>query len=741
MKRLPNRAAALAAAAFAVIVLVVVIVVLAGGGSTISHGPESIFQDDDHLLYTDPATVVKTLDILKGLGVNRVRVTIEWAYLAPSPTATAAPAGFDASKPSAYPSGAWARYDRIVKLAKARGIGVDFNVTGPGPAWAMQRAPGALTSGATASVYEPSATAFGRFVHALGTRYSGSYVPRGASHAIPRVDDWSIWNEPNQPAWLAPQWRTVGHRQVPVAPVLYRALADASVGALAATGHTPASDTILVGETAPEGAFLPVPGTNPQRYVSAKSAESAIAPMIFVRALYCVGAHYRPLTGRAASALGCPPKGGPASFVAHNEPLFQATGFSHHPYNFFFAPNVSASFAPFVPLADIGRLEHGLDRIFAAYGVQRKIPIYFTEYGYQTNPPDPSQPVTPAQQARYLNEAAYLAWRDPRVRSMAQFLLYDAGPDPSFPPGSRNYWSTFQTGLLYGPGTPLDGHAKPALTAYALPIWIPNPHPRGGSKLLIWGMLRLAPQGSAHHARIEFRPAHRGRFQTIATVTVPASSIHGYFTTRILPPGPGSIRIAWRSAAGANFTSRAVATTGGRLAPGPTAAVGDPFLAVSNAYALHHTIAPCSFSPAVLQRAQGSIPNDDRQYDQEFVAAIEQARQEQASGACASTPVSAGASTTPASTPVPPAVAPLGHNTALRVGSPTAATDAGLPAPIIILLVLGGLLGAGGAVLAAARMRGWDPLWAAGVRHSWSEAGYRVSGLWAAFADWFRRGR
>ena len=53
--------------------------------------------------------------------------------------------------------------------------------------------------------FEPSARAFGRFVTAVARRYSGRYVPSGAGSPIPRVDFWSVWNEPNQPGWLAPQ--------------------------------------------------------------------------------------------------------------------------------------------------------------------------------------------------------------------------------------------------------------------------------------------------------------------------------------------------------------------------------------------------------------------------------------------------------------------------------------------------------------------------------------------------------
>lgn len=773
-KRPSTRAAA--ALAVAVIALIAAVVLLSStSAQPAAHAPESIFQDDDHLLYSSTATVAHTLDVLKALGVDRVRLTIVWADVAPSAASRTEPANFDAADPAAYQSSAfggspsaWGPYDRVVALAQARGIRVDFNVTAPAPLWAVQPVPASAQSRTHPGLYEPSATAFGQFVQALGTRYSGSYVPPTSSSSptlvllpsltstattkagrpLPRVDFWSIWNEPNQPGWLAPQWRSVGAQQVPNSPRLYRALVREAVKALAATGHSFSTDTILVGETAPEGNVIPVNGSHPQRYVSATAVEDAMTPMEFLRALYCVDSSYRPLTGASAAALGCPRSGSTHSFVTANPGLFQATGFAHHPYFFNLAPGRSSPIPDYVPLADLGRLERGLDHAFSVYGIDRRIPIYLTEYGYQTNPPDPSQIVSPAQQAAYLNQADYMAWRDPRVRSMAQFLLYDVGPDLAYPPSSFQYWgSTFQTGLIYGPGTPLDGRSKPAYTAYALPIWIPAPRSRG-SKLLIWGMLRLAPKGTARKALIQWQPAaHRG-YATIATVDVPTAAVDGYFTTSIKSPGNGSIRIAWHSATGAMFTSRAVgvgtasANAGGTES---TSAGGSAFARVQSAFfaSASQTIPVCEFSPSDLQQAQSSVPNDEQQYDQSLIAAIQQARQEQAVGGCPKrrplgpTPA---ATTTPASTPVPPPVAPLGSDTPLQIGSGTAATDSGLPAPIAILIVLSALVALPLAALGVARLLGWDPARLVRLRHSWAEAGYRLSSLWLAVGDRIRRG-
>src|SRR5258708_129532 len=61
--------------------------------SSSSSGPppryvQSMFQDDDHLVYTTTLGATSTLDRLKSLGVDTVRVTMLWKAIAPQPTAT-----------------------------------------------------------------------------------------------------------------------------------------------------------------------------------------------------------------------------------------------------------------------------------------------------------------------------------------------------------------------------------------------------------------------------------------------------------------------------------------------------------------------------------------------------------------------------------------------------------------------------------------------------------------------------
>jgi hypothetical protein len=494
-----------------------------------------MFQDDQLLIDSPTATVTRTLDELRALGVDRLRLTVLWAAIAPDPLAARAPAGFDAARPGAYPASGWAPYDRVLELARARGIGVDFDLTAPGPLWAM--APGAPVA-AQANHYAPSSAAFAAFAAAVGRRYSGTYRPRGAAAPVPRVSFWSVWNEPNQPGWLAPQWQMRNGSPAIAAARLYRGYVDAATAALARTGH--GGDTVLIGELAPEG--------------SEHAGESApVPPLPFLRALYCVGATDAPLHGAAAVALGCPAAGARSAFVTAHPGLFRATGFAHHPYAFFLAPARSMSDANFAPLADLSRLEQGLDRAFAAYGMTRRLPIYLTEFGYETNPPNPYRGVPPATQAAYLDEAEYLAWLDPRVRTLSQFELRDSPPDRAHRPASLRYWSTFQTGLQY-----LDGRAKPALAAYALPIFIPDPRIGARGTVGVWAMLRAAANGTAQRARIQWRPAH-GDWRTLAVAGTHDPS--GVLIRGVRPPAPGLVRVAWTAGSGRQFVSRSVPVT------------------------------------------------------------------------------------------------------------------------------------------------------------------------------------
>ena len=59
----------------------------------------------------------------------------------------------------------------------------------------------------------------------------------------------------------------------------------------------------------------------------------AMAPLRFLRALYCVDAELQQLRGTPRPLRGCPATAGAsATFAADNPGLFDASGFADHPY-------------------------------------------------------------------------------------------------------------------------------------------------------------------------------------------------------------------------------------------------------------------------------------------------------------------------------------------------------------------------------------------------------------------------
>jgi hypothetical protein len=492
-------------------------------------GPSTMFTPSNVQIATDPAG---SLDELKRLGVDTIHLYMHWADIAPDAASNRRPA-FDAANPAAYPATGWASYDTIIRDTRARGMTVLLDLVAPPPAWAS--GPGAPDP-STQPEWRPSPQQFAQFTQAVGKRYSGHFTPAGSSTPLPRVDFWSIWNEPNLGTELAPQ--ALPHSYVEVSGSLYRGLVDAAWGALHATGH--GHDTILIGEIAPAGATF---GYAPGLF-------AAMAPLRFLRALYCVDASYHPLTGNAAKVRGCPTTTeGTKAFAAQHPGLFQASGFADHPYPQGLAPNVPTPHEPdYAELADLPQLEHALDTLQHVYGSSAHFPIWSTEYGYQTTPPDTEAgTVSPAQAAVYLNWSEYITWLNPRLRSYDQYLMTD---------GSAG---NFATALRFPNGT-----EKPSYAAFRMPLYLPRTTGAKGQSLEVWGCVRPAhnAQLASHrtqHVRIQFAPASGGAFTTVATV--PVTDRYGYFDVHQHFSGSGRVRLSWSYPHGPSVFSRTVDIT------------------------------------------------------------------------------------------------------------------------------------------------------------------------------------
>jgi hypothetical protein len=487
----------------------------------------SIIMDDDQFLYRGDQIASKSLTLARSLGAEAVRATVLWKVVAEGARlsnreiehlktdalrdkARAQRKRFKPTDPRTYPTRNWDRYDNLVKTATQLGMRVYFTITGPGPSYAHRTAP--PSQRANAGTYKPYPSRYRAFVQAVGTRYSGRYRDEnGIRRALPRVTLWSLWNEPNQPGWLSPQWED----GVPASPWLYRQLYHAGYQGLQLSGH--GSDTILFGETAPLGS----PTRGPR---------NGIRPVPFLREVACVAPNGAQYVGPAATARHC------EDFTRIG--ALRASGYAHHPYTKKGAPTVRPTIGDEITIANIGSLGVVLDSVSAQSGgkIPAAMPILLTEFGYESNPPDTRNGVPLMRQAQFNQLAEFLAYVDPRVTATTQFLLRDAAPLTQYPKGSRLYWFTYQSGLLSA-----GGRAKPAAYAYTLPLVILNPGVPGMTGF--WGQLRFRPNGAEDVAIVFWRPADNkkpcgpdGWLQQGEPVK---TSFRGYFTGTFPTPGPG----------------------------------------------------------------------------------------------------------------------------------------------------------------------------------------------------------
>ncbi len=170
--------------------------------------------------------------------------------------------------------------------------------------------------------------------------------------------------------------------------------------------------------------------------------------------------------------------------------------------------------------ADLPRLEDALDRVQHIYGTVRRLPLYLTEYGIETNPPRPDVGTSLSLQATYLNQAEYTAWRDPRVRTLAQYLLRDAAPL------GKSLVSSFATGLTF-----TNGAQKPSYAAYRLPIWLPTTDLGRDQTVEVWGCARPAKLYAGRSV-----PSVQIQLDGKTVRSVPIRNPEGYFDLRVTFP-------------------------------------------------------------------------------------------------------------------------------------------------------------------------------------------------------------
>ncbi len=444
-------------------------VLLALAPATASAAPNQamVFEAPGELL--DDATRDATLDEIRALGVDRVRALVYWRFFAPNASSRTRPAG-DLADPATY-GDQWGRLDRLLAAAAARGIAVQLTLTGPVPKWA--------TRSRASYLRDPDPRLFGQFVQAAGTRYRD------------QVATWSIWNEPNQPQFLLPQYE----RGRAVSPRLYRRLYQAAEAALERSGN--GDDTILMGETSPIG--------NERRVVE---------PLDFLRGSLCLDRRYR-------KARGCG--------------RIDTDGWAHHPYTRSVGPTYRPEDADDVTIGVLPRLTRALDRAAAAGAVRRALPLHLTEFGIQSTP-DPFA-VTLARQAEYIAISERIAYLNPRVRAFSQYLLKDDRPRDARSRAER--YGGFETGLRRS-----DGRPKPAYDAFRTPLVAT----KYGRYDVLWG--RVRPARGRTQVTLEAR-RDGGEWQRVGVVTTSNSAVWG---ARVRHREDQRYRVLWTAPDGRTFT-------------------------------------------------------------------------------------------------------------------------------------------------------------------------------------------
>jgi hypothetical protein len=345
--------------------------------------------DEAQTLY---GPVAKTFATFDELHVQEVRLNLYWG--GPYGVAKKRPAHPTNPDDPAYD---WSLYDRTVDYAAQAGVHVLFSIYGT-PSWA---------NGGKAMNHAPTNPATLRaFAYAAAQRYDGKFMGSDGQ-VIPAVKEWLAWNEPNNPIFLSPQFKRVGKKWVMRSPRDYALICNAVYNGVHQTLIK--SERVACGATAPRGNNQP------------RSARPSISPIAFLLA-------------------------------AHKDGLKRFDAWAHHPY--YQVPSETPSSPPPPPAngaqptaVTLGNISVLIREVTKLYGNKR---IWITEYGYQTNPPDPLAGVSWAKQAKYLTQAFAIASKNRRIDLMLWFLLKD---EPNL--------GGWQSGLItYG------GRHKPSFAAF-----------------------------------------------------------------------------------------------------------------------------------------------------------------------------------------------------------------------------------------------------------------------------------
>jgi len=340
--------------------------------------------DEAFTLYGDPTTAFATLRTLKA---QVIRVNLYWGG---NKWAVAKSRPSDPTDPG-DPAYDWTIYDRLVRYATQYNVKVVFSILFT-PSWA--------NGGKARTVPPTNYNDLVNFSYAAAERYSGLWTapqwqqdPSNPTTKLPlpKVNMWTAWNEPNNPAFLTPQYKRVGSTWRVESGFNYAKICNAVMAGVHSPYLGPLPDEhVACGVTDPKGNDAPA------------TTRASVDPLTFLTA-------------------------------AHKYGMKAPDVFAHNPY-----PDIGALESPnYVPSGktrrrvQIGNINNLLKLISQYYGPKH---LWITEFAYQTNPPNKHFGVSYAKQAQYLTQSYAIARANPRIDMMLWFLVRD---DPT-----KNGWKS-----------------------------------------------------------------------------------------------------------------------------------------------------------------------------------------------------------------------------------------------------------------------------------------------------------
>lgn len=486
------------------------------------HGPLSILEDINHFSGPDTA---QHFDDASALGADVVRVLLAWKDVVPGNAESTAKPNFNATDPNQYVEwdenghprldaqgqkiSKWTKYDTLVQEARRRGLRVLITISSPMPFWASEESFYCVKKQDEDQLqpqddrhvwscgWKPNAREYAKFVTAVGRHFRNQGV-------------WGVtlWNEPNHPAFLLDGQILQGAGSEPLkirSPMYliamrYRKLWFVGRKALRQTARM--TTRVFFSDMA-NGLIAP----DDKEKLCMKNCDKAPADPDYpgpAKCTACGNADDDPQSVRwkfFRYALCLDPADGE---LLEDRMLAKCpeaprrvwtSGIAFHPYS----PSPSV----------LKRSVEIMTGLVDDAAKERRLPanrgIYLTEHAYLTQKGEAglgaSAPVTLQQQAEYNNITDRYMYENRRVKTIAQYELYDDGTS-KWECGLRYsdrtnaadaYWENIakQNGISLDMARALRGQPKLAYNAYRMSIDVVR---KGSGMVDVFGLVRPAAQ-------------------------------------------------------------------------------------------------------------------------------------------------------------------------------------------------------------------------------------------------------